>query len=98
MLVPAFLTGLLLNVFKHKTTVIVLRPGDEEDSDKEEDEELDKKMGDLGDGPTDTLDERMWGDDDDDDDDMESSDKEEESGPGMDQVMARVCESQKQAS
>ncbi|XP_042633620.1 midasin-like isoform X2 [Cyprinus carpio] len=60
-------------------------PGeDEEDSDKEEDEELDKKMGDLGDGQTDTLDERMWGDDEDDDDDVDS-DKEEESGPGMDQ-------------
>uniref|UniRef100_A0A671LK38 Midasin n=1 Tax=Sinocyclocheilus anshuiensis TaxID=1608454 RepID=A0A671LK38_9TELE len=60
-------------------------PGeDEEDSDKEEDEELDKKMGDLGDGQTDTLDERMWGDDEDDEDDVDS-DKEEESGPGMDQ-------------
>lgn len=47
-------------------------------------------MGDLGDGPTDTLDERMWGDDDeDDDDDLDGSDKEEESGPGMDQVMSR---------
>ncbi|KAF4099466.1 hypothetical protein G5714_019592 [Onychostoma macrolepis] len=62
-----------------------LEPGeDEEDSDKEEDEELDKKMGDLGDGQTDTLDERMWGDDEDDEDDGDS-DKEEESGPGMDQ-------------
>lgn len=49
---------------------------------------MDKKMGDLGDGKTDTLDERMWGDDeDDDDDDPEGSDKEEESGAGMDQVM-----------
>lgn len=57
---------------------------DEEESDKEEDEELDKKMGDLGDGQTDTLDERMWGDDEDDDD--VDSDKEEESGTGMDQV------------
>lgn len=43
-------------------------------------------MGDLGEGQTDTLDERMWGDDDDDDDDEEGSDKEEESGQGMDQV------------
>ncbi|KAM9495289.1 midasin [Clarias gariepinus] len=59
--------------------------GDEDNSDKEEDEELDKKMGDLGDGPTDTLDERMWGDDEDDDDDQDASDKEDESGPGMDQ-------------
>uniref|UniRef100_A0A8C1W639 Midasin n=1 Tax=Cyprinus carpio TaxID=7962 RepID=A0A8C1W639_CYPCA len=56
----------------------------EEDSDKEEDEELDKKMGDLGDGQTDTLDERMWGDEEDDEDDVDS-DKEEESGAGMDQ-------------
>lgn len=61
---------------------------DEEESDNEEDEELDKKMGDLGEGKTDTLDERMWGDEDedDDDDDLEGSDREEESGPGMDQV------------
>lgn len=58
---------------------------EEEDSDKEEDEELDKKMGELGDGQTDTLDERMWGDDDEDDD--IGSDKEEESGAGMDQVL-----------
>lgn len=44
-------------------------------------------MGDLGEGQTDTLDERMWGDDEDDDDDEEEgSDKEEESGQGMDQV------------
>lgn len=44
-------------------------------------------MGDLGDGPTDTLDERMWGDEE--DDDEESSDKEEESGQGMDQVITQ---------
>lgn len=73
---------------------IVLHPGDEEDSDKE-DEELDKKMGDLGDGPSDTLDERMWGDDDDDEEDLDNSDKEEESGPGMDQVITQDCESRK---
>lgn len=42
-------------------------------------------MGDLGEGKTDTLDERMWGDDEDDDDE-EGSDKEEESGQGMDEV------------
>ena len=41
-------------------------------------------MGDLGDGQTDTLDERMWGDDE--DEEEEGSDKEEESGQGMDQV------------
>ncbi|XP_042084236.1 midasin isoform X2 [Haplochromis burtoni] len=62
-------------------------PGDNEESDKEDDGELDKKMGDLGEGQTDTLDEKMWGDDDDDDDEgeEEGSDKEEESGQGMDQ-------------
>ncbi|XP_028858240.1 midasin [Denticeps clupeoides] len=58
---------------------------DEEESDKDDDEELDKKMGDLGEGKTDTLDERMWGDDEEDDEDLEDSDKEEESGAGMDQ-------------
>lgn len=42
-------------------------------------------MGDLGEGQTDTLDERMWGDDEDDQGE-EGSDKEEESGQGMDQV------------
>uniref|UniRef100_A0A3Q1FB83 Midasin AAA ATPase 1 n=1 Tax=Acanthochromis polyacanthus TaxID=80966 RepID=A0A3Q1FB83_9TELE len=59
-------------------------PGEDEDSDKENEEELDKKMGDLGEGQTDTLDERLWGDDEDDNED-EGSDKEEESGQGMDQ-------------
>ncbi|XP_032398227.1 midasin [Etheostoma spectabile] len=59
-------------------------PGDDDDSAKEEDEELDKKMGDLGEGQTDTLDERMWGDDEDDDQE-EGSEQEEESGQGMDQ-------------
>lgn len=62
---------------------------DEEESDKE-DEELDKKMGDLGEGQTDTLDERLWGDEDDDDDDLEGSDKEEESGQGMDEVLLKT--------
>lgn len=40
-------------------------------------------MGNLGEGQTDTLDERMWGDD---EEEEEGSDKEEESGQGMDQV------------
>lgn len=61
--------------------------GEDDESSKEDEEELDKKMGDLGDGQTDTLDERMWGDDEDDDEE-EGSDKEEESGQGMDQVQA----------
>ncbi|XP_062266826.1 midasin [Platichthys flesus] len=61
-------------------------PGEDEDSDKEDQEELDKKMGNLGEGETDTLDERMWGDDEDDDEEEEEeSDQEEESGQGMDQ-------------
>ncbi|KAJ8270795.1 hypothetical protein GJAV_G00119370 [Gymnothorax javanicus] len=61
-------------------------PGeDDEDQSDKEDEELDKKMGDLGEGQTDKLDERLWGDEDDDDDDFDSSDKEEESGQGMDE-------------
>ncbi|XP_030578137.1 midasin [Archocentrus centrarchus] len=58
-------------------------PGEDEGSDKEDEEELDKKIGDLGEGQTDTLDEKMWGDDEDSDEDQ--SDKEEESGQGMDQ-------------
>lgn len=42
-------------------------------------------MGDLGEGHTDTLDEKMWGDDEDEEEE-EGCDKEEESGRGMDQV------------
>ncbi|XP_054617732.1 midasin isoform X2 [Dunckerocampus dactyliophorus] len=57
--------------------------GDESDEEKEK-EELDQKMGDLGDGQTNTLDERMWGDDEDDDEEG-GSDTEEESGQGVDQ-------------
>lgn len=43
-------------------------------------------MGDLGEGQTDTLDEKMWGDDDDDDEGEEEGSDKEESGQGMDQV------------
>lgn len=42
-------------------------------------------MGDLGEGQTDTLDERLWGDDDSDAEDG-SEKEEEEYGQGMDQV------------
>lgn len=42
-------------------------------------------MGNLGEGQTDTLDERMWGDDEKEEEE-EGSDKEEECGQGMDQV------------
>lgn len=41
-------------------------------------------MGDLGEGQTDTLDERLWGDEDSDEED--GGDKEEEQEQGMDQV------------
>uniref|UniRef100_A0A8C5QIK7 Midasin n=1 Tax=Leptobrachium leishanense TaxID=445787 RepID=A0A8C5QIK7_9ANUR len=63
---------------------------DEEDDEKSNsDEDLDKKMGDLGDAEADKLDERLWGDDDDDDDDEEENEedeneKPEETGAGMD--------------
>ncbi|KAF3702507.1 Midasin Dynein-related AAA-ATPase MDN1 MIDAS-containing protein [Channa argus] len=59
------------------------KPGEDDESDKEDEEELDKKMGNLGEGQTETLDERMWGDDHDDEQE-EGSDNEEESGQGMD--------------
>lgn len=58
---------------------------DDISEDDEEEQELDKKMGDLGEGHTDTLDEKMWGDDEDNDEE-EDCKKEEESGHGMDQV------------
>uniref|UniRef100_A0A452IL58 Midasin n=1 Tax=Gopherus agassizii TaxID=38772 RepID=A0A452IL58_9SAUR len=62
---------------------------DKKDSDKsDEDEELDKQMGNLGDAEADKLDERLWGDDDDDDDEEDNDNdasKTEESGPGMDE-------------
>uniref|UniRef100_A0A3Q3ARQ7 Midasin n=1 Tax=Kryptolebias marmoratus TaxID=37003 RepID=A0A3Q3ARQ7_KRYMA len=56
-----------------------MHDGDENESCEEDEEDLDKKMGDLGQGQTDVLDERMWGDDD------EEAGSEEESGQGMDQ-------------
>lgn len=58
--------------------------GEDDESSNEDEEDLDKKMGDLGEGQMDTLDERMWGDDE--DDEKEGSEMEEESGQGMDQV------------
>lgn len=59
---------------------------DDASEDEEEEQELDKKMGALGEGHTDTLDEKMWGDDEDNDEEEEECKKEEESGHGMDQV------------
>lgn len=59
---------------------------DDDTSEDEEEQELDKKMGDLGEGHMDTLDEKMWGDDEDNDEEEEECEKEEESGRGIDQV------------
>lgn len=61
--------------------------GKEDDEKSDEDEDLDKKMGNLGDAEADKLDERLWGDDDDDGDDDESDreDNTTETGPGMDE-------------
>uniref|UniRef100_A0A7N8XVL1 Midasin n=1 Tax=Mastacembelus armatus TaxID=205130 RepID=A0A7N8XVL1_9TELE len=56
---------------------------DGNENEPEDKDELDKKMGDLGEGQAGTLDERLWGDNE--DDEEEGSDKEEESGQGMDQ-------------
>ncbi|XP_074846986.1 midasin isoform X2 [Carettochelys insculpta] len=57
-----------------------------DDSEKsDEDEELDKQMGNLGDADADKLDERLWGDDDDDEEDEANDSKTEEYGPGMDE-------------
>ncbi|XP_010137971.1 PREDICTED: midasin-like, partial [Buceros rhinoceros silvestris] len=56
----------------------------ENDDKSDEEEELDKQMGNLGDAEADDkLDERLWGDEDDDDEDTSS--KTEETGPGMDE-------------
>uniref|UniRef100_A0A8C4UIL8 Midasin n=1 Tax=Falco tinnunculus TaxID=100819 RepID=A0A8C4UIL8_FALTI len=59
----------------------------ENDENSEEEEELDKQMGNLGNAEADDkLDERLWGDEDeDDDDDDDASSKTEETGPGMDE-------------
>ncbi|XP_054255246.1 midasin [Indicator indicator] len=57
----------------------------ENDDNSDEEEELDKQMGNLDNAEADDkLDERLWGDDDDDDDEDVSS-KTEETGPGMDE-------------
>ncbi|XP_048793738.1 midasin isoform X1 [Lagopus muta] len=58
----------------------------ENDEKSDEEEELDKQMGDLDNAEADDkLDERLWGDEDDDDDDEDASSKAEETGPGMDE-------------
>ncbi|XP_066468783.1 midasin [Tiliqua scincoides] len=58
----------------------------EDDEKSDEDEDLDKQMGNLGDAEADKLDERLWGDhDEDDDDESDSEDNIKETGPGMDE-------------
>ncbi|NXJ64381.1 MDN1 protein, partial [Rostratula benghalensis] len=57
----------------------------ENDEGSDEEEELDKQMGNLDNAEADDkLDERLWGDEDEDDDEDASS-KTEETGPGMDE-------------
>ncbi|XP_008936093.1 PREDICTED: midasin, partial [Merops nubicus] len=57
-----------------------------ENDNSDEEEELDKQMGNLDNAEADDkLDERLWGDEDDDDDDDDDSSKPEETGPGMDE-------------
>uniref|UniRef100_S4RAV9 Midasin AAA ATPase 1 n=1 Tax=Petromyzon marinus TaxID=7757 RepID=S4RAV9_PETMA len=62
---------------------------DEGKSDEEEKEELDKQMGNLGEGPSETLDERMWGDNEEGDEDGDEG-QQEESGPGMDEEKSEL--------
>ncbi|NXY90027.1 MDN1 protein, partial [Alcedo cyanopectus] len=59
----------------------------ENDDKSDEEEELDKQMGNLDNAEADDkLDERLWGEEDeDDDDDDAASSKAEETGPGMDE-------------
>uniref|UniRef100_A0A670YR31 Midasin n=1 Tax=Pseudonaja textilis TaxID=8673 RepID=A0A670YR31_PSETE len=57
----------------------------EEDDKSDEDEDLDKQMGNLGDGDADKLDERLWGDDDEEEEEDEDEDGKTETGPGMDE-------------
>ncbi|XP_009327725.1 PREDICTED: midasin-like, partial [Pygoscelis adeliae] len=55
------------------------------DENSDEEEELDKQMGNLDNAEADDkLDERLWGDEDEDNDEDASS-KTEETGPGMDE-------------
>uniref|UniRef100_A0A672UVV0 Midasin n=1 Tax=Strigops habroptila TaxID=2489341 RepID=A0A672UVV0_STRHB len=57
----------------------------ENDENSDEEEELDKQMGNLDNAEADDkLDERLWGDEDEDEDEDDSS-KTEETGPGMDE-------------
>lgn len=60
----------------------------EEDDNSDEDEDLDKQMGNLGDGDADKLDERLWGDDEEEEEEEEdeNEDGKTETGPGMDEV------------
>ncbi|XP_048350337.1 midasin isoform X2 [Sphaerodactylus townsendi] len=57
----------------------------EEDEKSNDDEELDKQMGNLGDAEADKLDERLWGDDEEEENESNSEDSITETGPGMDE-------------
>ncbi|CAI9588336.1 unnamed protein product [Staurois parvus] len=57
---------------------------EEEDEQSDNEEDLDKQMGDLGDAEADKLDKRLWGDDDDDEEENDDENKAEEQGHGMD--------------
>ncbi|XP_007484380.2 midasin isoform X1 [Monodelphis domestica] len=59
----------------------------EEDDEKSnnENEELDKQMGDLNGEQAEKLDERLWGDDEEEEEEDEDDSKTEETGPGMDE-------------
>ncbi|XP_069109146.1 midasin-like [Argopecten irradians] len=58
--------------------------GEEEDG-KDDEDKLDKQMGEVDEQDADKLDDQMWGSDDDQDDDENKEDKKEESGPGAGQ-------------
>ncbi|KAG8124032.1 hypothetical protein E2320_019500 [Naja naja] len=69
---------------------------EEEDDKSDEDEDLDKQMGNLGDGDADKLDERLWGDDEEEEEEDEDEDGKTETGPGMDEKSPKDEEKEKQ--
>lgn len=68
----------------------------DDDEKSDEDEELDKQMGNLGGAEADKLDERLWGDDEEEEEDEDENDSDiedniTETGPGMDEVKLMTC-------
>ncbi|XP_033739322.1 midasin-like [Pecten maximus] len=57
----------------------------EEDEEGDDEDKLDKQMGEVDEQEADKLDDQMWGSDDDQDEDESKEDKKEESGPGAGQ-------------